>query len=876
MRPINILNKEVSSFRQLARKRLSSNDYAQLSKHLRNVREDTDIWKIRSLSKIGHLCKKAIDAQAEALHIELGALQKLQLILEMRVQLTSRTFLYNKEEDQRYRSPSGQFINFMLDLSKAYNPKTILDFDAGECLIARFFASEHPASTINFLSPPDDLEKTTFIENFENFRNNPLIDLSTDITFPSNIHGIYADKEEIVDVLVDNTNYFDVTGIRSELFSDYFSELEFEEEENTTFSTDCCGISKKFFHEKFDLIMSCPNHPRRTDGDALFQKKLWSSLSSEWLNEDGHAIIVIDLKSARSQQTYALDKIQALIELPPNTIENSRKIYHLAIIGTNPSDELFVALYSPNKLHQANLIDNFLQHKVGNSVELGFLTSIEEFHSIDSIINLQKAEEMGAQRGLEKHKIKDLLRSEIITCRYSNDRTLEEAARHESPDTVFLPRTSSVEAVTDLSAYDRKGVERVSCFKLKTNEDVDATYLAGFFNTDLGRLIKKGLAGDDHWIAKDDLLNGFVFLPTFEMQIKIVENILEYQNIQSNISQIELDLWQSPTEETIALANENLSAFVTNPNDTTWIERLPYPLAAGYWRYHSEADSNVHRRVTLLLEFFEAMQIFYCIVHISALRKDEYHWLKIRDKIAKALGNAPQLDFENATMGVWHSILGTLAKYVRTYSDENKVETSDELLDIEQLYFVDSTTVVKQWSDKVLLRSIGKAIQIRNLVAHDGATGERQAQSHLSELNQALLDLKPLLQRGWKNTQLIAPRTLANDNNGNIQAECYILEGHNRTFLNRTISSIEYLDTTKLYIKSKSQKNALELNDLIRFLPSQLEGDNRDTIFFYSKFLYSQQQIKFITYDADTQMHLPIESGDCEELSEEFDPGRLF
>ncbi|NIN64616.1 MAG: hypothetical protein GTO63_07910, partial [Anaerolineae bacterium] len=254
--------------------------------------------------------------------------------------------------------------------------------------------------------------------------------------------------------------------------------------------------------------------------------------------------------------------------------------------------------------------------------------------------------------------------ADIVESIHLGDRS-EDGGFQDYPNAVFLPLIGNSPATTNLNALR---IKPQNCAQLVIRaEAAFADYVAGFFNTPLGRKIRERLcSGFIPKITKRALLSdAVVLLPPMQLQTEVVGIHRSIREMILRLEDHERALWSRAREaQKVRKAVASLSqkeAF------ESWVETLPFPLASILWRYHADAESYLKN--SHLLHFFEATAQFVATLMLSAFHSDRGFFEK--NRAAWLNGGAVRADgFRRSSFGEWVVFGERLAKFSRRMLSE--------------------------------------------------------------------------------------------------------------------------------------------------------------------------------------------------------------
>jgi len=485
-------------------------------------------------------------------------------------------------------------------------------------------------------------------------------------------------------------------------------------------------------------------------------------------------------------------------------------------------DVLFVAELDPSADIGA-LVSNFRSQRGSKVPELGQLVPKHDFRSWRGYTRDLEIQRLAAQADLAPIPLTDVCKA---IHRAGSDGTFA-----ETPMSVYLPNVGTSRATTTVGELT---VKPQNVLQLEIDASVaDPSYVAGFFNSTLGRLLR------DQWsrgttirhITLASARDAVLYLPhSLETQRRAVNVERSLQELQRGVDALQRRVWEVPLA--VATVEQDLRRLIEGDSLDRWMESLPFPLASILWQYQS-ADT-AEERCNFLVNFFEATTLFLVDLHWSALHTQTPVHLEGEE----AAPNREQVTFERGSIGIWATLLAHLAKTTRRL-------LSDEAALALDLYQVADPARLLACADKGLARALREeAAQFRrDWVAHtapasEGVWAQRLgiAEETLDRVRQSIGDAFD----GWRLVRMGAGRR----RNGVVTTNFEDLTGSRMPFRRTQGDLRELPEEGRLYLLEDGATLPLELGPLVqlRRAPQAVE----DACYFYDRI--EGGSVKFISY----------------------------
>jgi hypothetical protein len=602
------------------------------------------------------------------------------------------------------------------------------------------------------------------------------------------------------------------------------------------------------FEEDIDIIASCLpfnfNKVKRKVGDNEvydFESNILLLESSSLLTEQGIGFFVVPssffFSTTKNSVKVLLEKfgiyIDAAFYMPPGTFENTSIETFLLAVSKKKEETIFVAELS-NKDNIKTIIKNWRKRTAGKILSLGFLTSNKEFVSYVKI-----------EKELEIHRLakKTNLSPAPFKSFALEVNTNKNGEFEEKLNSIYIP-------LIGLSNVFSRKVDLIlkeqNYLQIVLNSDiVSADYLANWFNTELGKLIRESIMTGTtiKRINKTSLMSVDIYIPSYETQIEIISLQSNISNLKSELTSIESQLWTKP--ETYRLLKNRLRQINRNDSLEEWFEQLPFPLASILWKYYATKEAKEKKEY--LLYFFEAFAQFQAVLMLSAFQNDK--------ELVKGVSVDPE-KITRSTFGTWVVIGEQLAKLTRTImSGENK-ERCLRMFRNKKRDLIDVITSKKVY--QILKTTNGYRNEWRG---HGGVEGVKDSRLRLKSLEAELIKLRELLGDAFEGYKLIKPgmgyfESGLHNNRGSL------LVGSRSTFKEELITTVSGMDINHLYLFEEGNYEPLQLLPFIKLMPSPRTEEN--ACYFYNKI--ENDRVKMISYYFDRESEVTIEDDNISSI----------
>jgi SAM-dependent methyltransferase len=542
--------------------------------------------------------------------------------------------------------------------------------------------------------------------------------------------------------------------------------------------------------------------------------------------------------------------VDAVVALPPGSLAGTSIGSVLLIVRRQKRDRLFVA-----ELSEATdcdiLLGNLRNRREGRVLEYGLLTTLADFTSLESLRVQREIDKMADRLGYPPTPLQSLL----IEVNLTKSKTAD--GFQDLPNSVYLPLIGVRDACTSITDLEIKAHNYAQL--VLDPAQVEAEYIAGFFNTRLGRMIRESLQRGTTIpkLSKTSLAEATVYIPRdIREQRQVIEAEAGIAELLEQLNRYRRDLWEQPRRAPqITRAVEAM-----RPDDSLedWLELLPYPLATILWTYHAESD--VRQKGLHLEHFFEALAEFNVTLMLSAFSRDSQFFEEHREEWLD--GSTEHREwYRRASFGNWIVIGARLAKSVRRMLSEAKDGSRDVCLKLfgnPALEFLDMLAN-KRLYDEVLSSVLRRRNDWR---AHGGIQSDQQLRDTLRLLEAELLRLREIVSDWYTASQLIRPG-YASYREGIYSYDAEFLMGRSYPFRHIHVQTSLPMESGSLHLLARDQLTPVQLLPFLRLAGSPSEVHH--ACYFYNRL--DQKGARYVSYHFEQEPELHVSP---EEL------GRVF
>lgn len=565
--------------------------------------------------------------------------------------------------------------------------------------------------------------------------------------------------------------------------------------------------------------------------------------SSKLLKEDGKMFFIVNQsffkRIGKKAVLPLLEKngiyLDAAFYLPPGTHTHTGIGTYLIVLSRKKHDYLFVS-----ELTQENnekVVSNWTKRKESKILRDGHLIKHETFFSYETLDKEMEINKIVKRADLVEEPLKN----------YANEiNSLPRKAKYftEHENSVYLPNIGLSDAVN--AQNDMKNKPQ-NYFQIVLKSEVNAVYLAKWFNTELGLLLRESLMTGItiQKINKSTLEDSSIYLPEKKVQQEVLNIQSKVDEFKNELLSIQDKAWNYPN------SHENLSKKLEKLNReegfAEWVETLPFPIASILYKYFATTD--VANKKDYLLHFFEAFAQFQAVLMMSAYAKNSANLDE------KYLYEIDSEKLSRATFGTWVYIGRGMTKKIRQLLNDNS-EHALRLFQHKRKSFIETITSKKVYN---ILENTNK---YRNdWKGHGGVESKQEAKNRLGLLEKELNLLRQAIGDVYEGYLLIKPGT------GHFKSElyncnCKLLKGTRATFKEKNIEVIKGLDIESLYFLEEESYEPLEILPFIKIMPSPSTQVN--ACYFYNRL--DPGGVRMVSYYFDQDADVTIQDTKLESI----------
>jgi len=530
--------------------------------------------------------------------------------------------------------------------------------------------------------------------------------------------------------------------------------------------------------------------------------------------------------------------LEAVLDIPGNVFTPLTEVRgYLAIVSRQKHSHLFVGELATDVKAQKGLLENLKARKSGEVPQLGALIEPYPFRSVQALVAEYELKSL-----LDSFALPAVTLSEISV--EINGIGVKQTDLENKSNCIYL--SPLLDAPVMISRTE-KNWKRSGYLQIVLDPNkVDASYIAGFLDTDTGRKIRNlftRMYGSGHSMGRvshSSLQKLALPLPSLAQQLAVIQTNSLITDLASRLSTFQSQLWNSPDRvdeirEAIGSGRQSPNFGNNAPTEEQpgsnqglefeqWMETLPFPLASILWAYHASAVPQ--QKTEHLLNFFEAASEFTATLLLSGLVSDRTFY----SRVSPEWNNAERFQnwYQKPTFGNWNFVGGKMAGCVRKLlaTDDHQHQTAQSLFGNAETAFFEATTTSKLFS---LLAKV--ANEYRNpWKGHTGIVGTHEYEKRLTLLESSLSEFRQIILDRYSKTLIVIPGS-STYHDGIFEYHARAMVGTRPPFREKTIATIVPMDAHKLYLVHDSQLKPVELLPFIRI---GLSAKQRDACFFYA------------------------------------------
>lgn len=599
---------------------------------------------------------------------------------------------------------------------------------------------------------------------------------------------------------------------------------------------------------------------KELDGISDTLDNLILLLSCQKLRENGIGLFFVPYSFIyRSNKTNVynnLDKynlsLNAYLEIPSGSFAPITNIGGaLIVVSKVKSEKIYAGIIKRETDLQNRLIENYFNNINDVDVSLGVLVDPNDFKGIQPIILREKVYER--QKSINGENVflgKAVVHSVLV-------RNGEE--HKDRGNSVFLPligKQNAVNTVKELIIKHHNYIQMIV-----DPEIINPNYLASYFNTDLGMIIRKSAeSGFIPKLNKRSILDLEIILPLISIQNEIIEIERQLKYIALDIQDLHDRLWIK--HDDIRQVKKQIERYSEEESFEEWINSLPFPLASILRQYHvKKGDYKI--KYEHLLHFFESTSELLATIILSGIWYEdlESKEIDLPQLLNKLRGK--RITLATPTFSTWNQILSHFSKKYRTLLHSRDEEGGRNR--VFQSFKCESFDILEIITSKRLFGVLDTVNTYRNeWLGHDGITSTATAKNRLRTLEDQLLELRNIFKSIWREYQLIMPiNTVFKE--GVYQYKAKLIHGSALPFEEIRIESSQALEDKTLHMKCKSEKEVLKL--LPFFKMGSPPNTSQEACYFYNRI--KSEGLRFISYHYEEKAEIYETSSTTMELIKE-------
>ncbi|MEN1990748.1 hypothetical protein [Paenibacillus hubeiensis] len=612
------------------------------------------------------------------------------------------------------------------------------------------------------------------------------------------------------------------------------------------------------YDDQWDLIISSPpfGTPRdkitvenrgrvETLADSMELLVLFQACTK--LNQEGTALFVVSSRFFQSVSFKHLSLIgihlEAIVHFPPGTFAPYTQIstYMVVMRRADPSRLTFIAEIGSEDDIQP-VLNNMAAGKKGKTLERGTFIDPYSFSSFKEVQLERDIGQLSRRMNLTPVTMTSI-KKEINLW----NAKWEEGFK-DLPNAVYLPISGQSDTVARLSDLRLKSNNYIQI--VLDSEKANAEYVARFFCTEMGQMIRKYLSKGSAFsrISLSRLKECEVYFPSIETQTLMNDVQNEITELRAMLYTIEQQLWNKPND--VEKTMKSLKRINRESGFESWMETMPFPMASILWRYY--AESNVRLKKEHLFHFFEAMTQFNTTLLLSGLKSDSGLLELHRDTV---FADFKKESLYRSTFGTWIVLGERIAKIIRT-----EMGNQDRKEICLKAFRAGRPELINFLSSKKTFEVLKRTAEFRNRwKGHGGIENDQEAKKRLSALESELAALRELMIDTYEGYQIICPEN-GMRKSGIFHMHVYSLMGTRQIFKRISIQTTLMPDSEKLYLYSEGNPEPLELLPFIKLKFGKSPDEN--ACYFYNS--VEKSGFRWISYHFDKEGEL-VEADDVLE-----------
>lgn len=408
-------------------------------------------------------------------------------------------------------------------------------------------------------------------------------------------------------------------------------------------------------------------------------------------------------------------------------------------------------------------------------------------------------------------------------------RTPESAA----PDgQLFIPTSQQGQVVAEPAATHSS--DKPVSIELDENA-LAPSFLIAWLNSEWGlssrrraiNSINTGLFHQLNLLNSDSLMRWadelIVPVPDQGTQLMLASADERLASFTANLRMQRESVWDSP-ENAEAIVSRLAGAF--DESLSTWLDQLPYPIAAALWT--AEAESRPGDQQRAYFHACEAIVVFHATVLLSVNRTDPVHSEEVESSIGETLQKYGPI--ENASFATWVIIIERLSSEFRDLINRGQEDEIARLrrsfadldLDgIERLISVDLVSIFRKIN-----------LERNENLGHSGYISDDEYKQHVTSIISHLNDIRHVLGNVWSHILLVRAGSSELRKDGRVQT-AEVAVGAKSPFKMRDFQIGDEMVNGDLYLVKNDSMSPLSLLRFVQLRTTPNETNYKS--YFYSR-----------------------------------------
>ena len=709
-----------------------------------------------------------------------------------------------------------------------------------------------------------------FLQEIENRPNNKYLPFFSQVNSLENIFDFFRLKN-ILNLKFDlfsplnSVEKVEINNIQPEIKSDYFKYIDkknfkfIDKKDIQLNDFDAIFLFDYLNRWRSEGIGSTGKLIRRRGGEEI-DTSVIDELESDFntlinlvnnSNYEGKIFILTDFYSSKrviksiKKNGFERYYISAILTLG-NYIEKdfNGSDLELIIIDNKIQSEIFIGSIDNKSDNLSLVLENYNNLKTSNKdIKNGFLCELSNYFSFNQLKKIWDYNEYGnSLSDFTTYSLSD------VTSKIVEYKSVEnEFDKH--PNSLFFSYSTFLKTINvigeDVVGPVTSGHQIV--FQLVLDETkVLSSYLNRYFlDPNLGGLFVGSIENRDGssivFQSFKDILDINIFIPE---SLVVQKKITSLQEKANDISSRTSNLTSSTSE--LNELNDLVSKDILY-----YVNLLPFPLASMLWKYEAE-QHNYYERYKSIQNFFESLSQLLVVFLLSSFKNNKDYF---DENFEKFFGKPSSFYgfYKAASFGNWNTFLENLISFINKKSKQN-LDNLNSLLSYPPIEWMSMI------SDEKVLANLKNMSSIRNKYPfmHGGYANPPKYKKALSDVEELLWDILPILEKGFSKSVIVKPDTFIYDEPKFTGIVTY-LKGNNIPFKTHEIQIEIPLNHKELYFYHLGNGRPIKIIPFIRFI----EEKNRFCLFSQ----YTVNGYKYISYH--------YQDDDNDELSPPENPEEL-